>query len=157
MGTENRVVPLGDGTFLELLAIVDPEEAERSALGAALLAGIAQGDGLLGWAVAVPDVPAVAARLGTSISTVGRQGMTARLTGVAEALAEPCLPFFIERGAARFASSAAAPAEGISWLELGGDADRLEQWLDGARLPLRVVAADPGLRAVGVGERQLRM
>src|SRR6202035_3887710 len=37
---------------------------------------IARGDGLLGWAVAVEDVTPVAMRLGTTISTVGREGMT---------------------------------------------------------------------------------
>jgi hypothetical protein len=156
VGTHNRVVPLTDGSYLELLAVADPDEAARSALGAALQAGIARGDGLLGWAVAVPDVRSVAARLGTSVSTVGRQGMTARLTGVAESLAEPCLPFFIERGAARFAAGRAPEAAGIGWIELAGDAGRLERWLDGAPLPLRVVAGEPGVRAIGVGDRELR-
>jgi hypothetical protein len=56
LGTHNRIVPLGDGSFLELLAIADPQEARGSELGAALLAGIARGDGLLGWAVAVDDL-----------------------------------------------------------------------------------------------------
>jgi hypothetical protein len=56
LGTHNRIVPLGDGSVLELLAIADPQEARGSELGAALLAGIARGDGLLGWAVAVDDL-----------------------------------------------------------------------------------------------------
>lgn len=43
-------------------------------------------DGLLRWAVAVGDVASVAARLGLAVTTVGRQGMTASLTGVSEAL-----------------------------------------------------------------------
>ncbi|MEA2221141.1 MAG: hypothetical protein QOJ35_3767 [Solirubrobacteraceae bacterium] len=30
VGTHNRIVPLGDGSFLELLAVADPEEASRS-------------------------------------------------------------------------------------------------------------------------------
>ncbi len=156
MGTHNRVVPLADGSYLELLAVVDPQEAAASPLGAALAAGIARGDGLLGWAVAVPDVSSVAARLKTPVSAVGRQGMTARLTGVAESLAEPCLPFFIERGAARFAAVRTPEPASIGWIELTGDAGRLEWWLDGAPLPLRVLPGEPGLRAVGVGDRALR-
>jgi glyoxalase-like protein len=32
VGIHNRIVPLGDGSFLELLAVADPEEAARSAL-----------------------------------------------------------------------------------------------------------------------------
>ena len=99
IGTHNRIVALGDGSFLELLAVADPQEASGSKLGAALRSAIARGDGPLGWAVAVDDLGPVAARLGTPITTVGRQGRTARLTAVAESLAEPCLPFFIERAA----------------------------------------------------------
>ena len=41
--------------------------------GAALQAAIDAGDGLLGWAVAVNDLDGVAARLGTAITTIGRQ------------------------------------------------------------------------------------
>jgi hypothetical protein len=156
IGTHNRIVPLGGGSFLELLAIADPEEARGSALGAALQAGIARGDGLLGWAVAVDDLRPVAARLGTSITTVGRQGMTARLTGVAESLAEPCLPFFIERGPGRHARDAGGATDGISWIEVAGDAGRLEQWLGGVALPVRVGDGEPAVRAIGIGKQELR-
>lgn len=149
IGTHNRIVPLGDGSFLELLAVADPQEASRSELGAALQAAIAGGDRLLGWAVAVDDVGGVAARLGTALSTVGRQGMTARLTAVAECLAEPCLPFFIER-------DTTAPATAISWIEVAGDARRIERWLRGAELPVRVVEGEPAVRAIDIGGRELR-
>jgi hypothetical protein len=150
IGTHNRIVPLGDGSFLELLAVADPQEASVSELGSALQAAIAGGDRLLGWAVAIDDVGAAAARLGTAISTVGRQGRTARLTAVGESLAEPCLPFFIERDAAT------APATAISWIEVAGDARRIERWLGGADLPVRVVDGEPAVRALGIGGRELR-
>jgi catechol 2,3-dioxygenase-like lactoylglutathione lyase family enzyme len=153
VGTHNRIVPLGDGSFLELLAVADPQEASGSELGAALQAALARGDGLLGWAVAVGDLGAVAARLGTAISTVGRQGRTARLTAVAESLAEPCLPFFIERAATPRADR---PATAISWIEVAGDARRIEHWLGGAELPVRVVEGEPAVRALGIGGRELR-
>jgi hypothetical protein len=157
LGTHNRIVPLGDGSFLELLAVVDPEEARRSALGTIFQAAVARGEGLCGWAAAVDDVAAIAARLGTPITSVGRQGMTARLTAVEEALAEPCLPFFIERSGGRSGAGGAPEAEGIAWLEVAGDAGRLERWLGGCTtLPLRVVAGLPGVRGLGVGSRELR-
>lgn len=155
LGTRNRIVPLGDGTFLELLAVADPQEAGRSALGAALQTAIARGDGLLAWAVAVDDVGSVAERLGTPITTVGRQSMTARLTGLAESLAEPCLPFFIERDPTR-AAPRPAHASAIRWIEVAGDAGRLRQWLGGGELPVRVVVGQPAVRAVGIGEHELR-
>lgn len=133
-GTHNRIVPLADGSYLELLAVADAAEVGRSALGALVQAAIARGDGLLAWAVAVDDVAAVAGRIGTEIVTVGRDGLTGRLTGAADALTEPCLPFFIERTGA-----AAPPTEpSITWLEVAGDAARLAAWLGGAQLPVRV-------------------
>jgi catechol 2,3-dioxygenase-like lactoylglutathione lyase family enzyme len=155
LGTHNRIVPLEDGSFLELLAVADPDEAKRSALGAALQSAVARGEGLLGWAVAVDDLQPVAERLGTPITHVGRQGMTARLTGLAEFLAEPCLPFFIERDTAH-AGPRGADARSICWIEVAGDARRLRRWLGGGELPVRVVEGEPAVRAVGVGERELR-
>lgn len=153
LGTHNRIVPLGDGSFIELLAVADEQEAKGSPLGAALLAGIARGDGLLGWAVAVEDVEGVAARLGTSVTTIGRLGMTASLTGLRESLDEPFLPFFIQRGATRFASDT-EPA--ITWIEVAGDAERLSRWLGDAALPVRVGDGPPGVQAVAIGQRDLR-
>jgi hypothetical protein len=156
IGTHNLIVPLGGG-YLELLAVADPQEAGASDLGRALLARLErEGDGLLGWAVAVDDVAPVARRLGTPITTIRRQGLTARLTGVAETVHEPFLPFFISRDAGVADPGDGADAGGITWIELAGDAARLEQWLDSAALPLRVVDGARGVRAVGIGQRELR-
>jgi hypothetical protein len=150
-GTHNRIVPLGGG-YLELLAVADAEEAAGSPLGAAVLRRIeAVGEGLLGYAVAVADVRAVAARLGVELSTITRSGFTGTLAGVGEAMREPCLPFFLERGRAVPDPGTGADAGGIAWLEVSGDAARLDRWLDGAALPIRVVAGEPTLRAVGIG------
>jgi catechol 2,3-dioxygenase-like lactoylglutathione lyase family enzyme len=155
LGTHNRIVPLGGG-YLELLAVADDEEAQRSALGSAVLERIARtGDGLMAWAVAVDDVGPVAERLGIGVSTIARQGLSARLAGVVEAMREPALPFFIARDAgAGDPSGRGGP--GIAWLEVAGDAERLRAWLDGAALPVRVVDGPPGVRAMGVGDRELR-
>jgi catechol 2,3-dioxygenase-like lactoylglutathione lyase family enzyme len=150
LGTHNRIVPLGDGSYIELLAVADPEMASRSPIGAAVQAGIAKGDGFLGWALAIPDVSAVCERTGASVSTVGRQGMTARLVGLSESLSNPGLPFFIER------PPRSSPAEAISWLEVACDSARLEAWLGPHTLPVRLVEGEPGLRAVGLGDRELR-
>jgi hypothetical protein len=155
IGTHNRIVPLGGG-YLELLAVADPREAAGSELGRAITARIeAAGDGLMGWAAAVDDVEPVAARLGTQISTIARSGLTARLTGVAAAMREPCLPFFIARDAG-IADPGGGGGGGIAWLEVSGDAARLRDWLGGANLPVRVVDGAPAVRAIGVGERAWR-
>jgi hypothetical protein len=156
LGTHNRIVPLGRG-YLELLAVADPEEAASSELGRAVHARIAaEGEGLLGWAVAVDDVRPVAARLGTPITTIKREGMSARLTGLADALHEPFLPFFIGRAPRVAEPGASGEAGGITWIELAGDRARLARWLGGAELPVRVVNGAPDVRAIGVGDREFR-
>jgi Glyoxalase-like domain len=145
LGTHNRLVPLG-GAYLELLAIHDPAEAEGRGFGPALLR---RGEGLLGWAAAVDDLAVVIERLGLSTLTVSRQGMTAQVAGVEEAMREPYLPFFIERKGDRGPSR-------IEWLEVGGDAERLHTWLGGAELPVRAVDGPPRVVAVGIDGRELR-
>jgi hypothetical protein len=155
MGTHNRIVPLGRG-YLELLAVADPDEAAGSALGRAVMGRLAGvGEGLMGWAVSTEDVTAVAARLGTELVEIQRQGFVGRLTGVAEAMAEPCLPFFIERGADVPAPGAGGDVGGLQWVEVAGDAARLDAWLGGEELHVRVQPGAPALLAVGIGEQRL--
>jgi hypothetical protein len=112
-------------------------------------------EGLMAWAVAVEDVAPVAERLGTEVSTLVRRGLSARLTGVAEAMATPFLPFFIARDPGVADPGAASDAGGIEWIEVAGDRDRLAAWLGGAELPVRVVNGAPAVRAVGIGGRTL--
>lgn len=155
LGTHNRIVPLGGG-YLELLAVADQQEAEASDFGRALLDHLDRdGDGLLGWVVAVDDAATVARRLGTAVTTIRRSGLSARLTGLAEAMREPFLPFFISRDPGIPDPGADGDAGGITWIELSGDEARLEQWLDHAELPVRVVPGPPAVRAVGIGDTTL--
>jgi hypothetical protein len=156
MGTHNKIVPLGSG-YLELLAVADPDEAASSALGASLLARLdAVGDGLLGWAVAVDDVDPLAARLSLPVTTISRQGLSARLAGIGEAMNDPYLPFFIARDHGIPDPGVGADAGGITSLELSGDEKRLDRWLDGAPLPVRFGDGPPGVLSVGIGVRELR-
>jgi hypothetical protein len=157
IGTHNKIVPLGGG-YLELLAIADRAEAAQSDLGRAVQARIdAVGDGLLGWAVVVPDVEPVAERNGTAVTTISRQGLSAHLTGLVEAMRDPFLPFFISRDHGIPDPGVNNDAGGIAWLELAGDRDRLERWLGGTELPLRFADDDgpPGPRALGIGAGDL--
>jgi hypothetical protein len=39
---------------------------------------------------------------------------------------------------------------GLSWVEVGGDAERLRDWLGGEELPIRVVDGVPGVRRVAI-------
>ena len=138
------------GGYLEVIAVADQEEAAASALGRA----IAQApEGLFAWAVAVHDVLDHADRLGLDVTTVERDGLTARVAGLAEAMAEPWLPFFIQRDPGIEDPGASGDAGGIAWIELAGEPERLHTWLGGGEeLPVRYVAGEaPGVRAVGLG------
>jgi Glyoxalase-like domain len=149
LGTHNRVFPLGGG-YLEVLAVADPREAAGSPLGRTI---VDAPEGLFGWAVAVDDVDAHADRLSLEVTTIAREDLTARLAGVAEAMADRWLPFFIQRDAGVADPGASGDAGGISALELAADAERLESWLGGADLPLRLADDDGprGLRALVLG------
>jgi hypothetical protein len=156
LGTHNAILPLGGG-YLEVLAVCDETEAAASPLGAAVLARLAEhGEGLHTWVAGVDDVEAVAWRLGTPVTTIRRDGFGARLTGVAECMRDPSLPFFIERDPGVPDPGADGDAGGIMWLEVAGDTAELDRWLGGASLPLRFGDGPRGLLAAGIGERELR-
>jgi hypothetical protein len=155
-GTHNLIVPLGGG-YLELMAVADPDEASGSPIGGALQARLADhGDGLFAWAIAVDDIDRVADRLGLPVTTIAREGLTARLVGVAEALPNPVLPFFIERDEGILDPGGEGGAGGITWVEVAGDRESLERRLGGADLPVKVVEGPSGVRAIGIGDRELR-
>jgi Glyoxalase-like domain len=59
LGTENRILALGGG-YLELIAVVDADEAAASWIGRAVADAP---EGLIGWAVVVEDVGEHAKRL----------------------------------------------------------------------------------------------
>jgi len=159
LGTHNRIVPLGGG-YLELMAVADPEEAAGSPFGRLLaerIAALGAGrGGLMAWCVAVPDVERTAERLGTELFVVARDGLSSRVTGVESALSDPSLPFFITRDPGVADPGAGADEGGITWVEVAGNARRLADWLGGEHLPVRVVDGPPTLRAVGIGDRELR-
>jgi glyoxalase-like protein len=159
-GTGNRIVPLGE-SYIELLAAVDRAEAAQDPLGQALLVAVAEGDRFLGWCVSTDDIQGVAARLGLPVSVGTRERpdgtvLRWRTAGLDGAIAEPSLPFFItwdvpqELHPGRTAVNHVVRPEGIAWLEVGGDAVRLNEWLEGSRLPVRVVGGPPGVLAAGI-------
>jgi hypothetical protein len=159
-GTGNRIVPLGRN-YVELLAAVDRDEAEGSTLGQSLLAAVADGDRFLVWCVSTDEVNGVAARLDLRVTDGSRERpdgtvLRWRSAGLERALAEPSLPFFIrwdvpeDLHPGRMEADHVARPQGIEWLEIGGDALRLNEWLDGSELPIRVIGGPPGVLAVGI-------
>jgi hypothetical protein len=157
-GTANRIVPLGQ-SYLELVAVVDEDEAAESDFGrwvAAIDAG--SGSKPFGWAVRTNDLDEVAQRLGLRIeggSRVTPEGEVVRwrAAGLEQPAAEPSLPFFLEwaEGSAfpgRAAVIHPAGSVEIARLELRGDVDRLSQWLGRHELPISVREGQPAVERV---------
>jgi hypothetical protein len=155
LGTENRIIALGGG-YLEVIAVADRDEAAASFIGAPLAARLERtGEGLWTWAVAVDDVAPIAARLGSGVMTVTRQGLSAHVTGVDGALVSG-LPFFIARDHGIPDPGETAAAGGITWIEVAADAARLDDWLGPHDMPVCTVAGDEGVTGVGIGTGELR-
>ncbi len=99
-GTANRIVPLGE-TYLELVALVDQDEAAKSDFGRWVASVDAEsGSRPFGWAVRTNTLDEVARRLGRGIvegSRVTPEGQVLRWRAAAleQPALEPSLPFFI--------------------------------------------------------------
>lgn len=171
IGTANRVIPLGGDQYVELMSVVDEATAAQNLVGQRVLEWIADGEGLRAWCLATDDIGVIAARLGldpspwTRVRTDGEE-LRWLLVGVERAMGDPSLPFFIqwespaETHPSRRAVEHTVEPVGISWLEVGGDPDRIAEWTGRADLPVRVVTEDEGPRALGIatadGELVLR-
>ena len=159
-GTGNRIVPLGE-SYIELMAVVDRDEAATSAVGSWVLRRLAVvGEAPAALCLRTDDAQVVAERIGRpplAMSRTRPDGVRLdwELVGLDAAFAEG-LPFFIQWHVAeadhpgRQQVEHRSGAVGIDWVELGGDRDRLAEWLGPHELPLRLVDEAPGPRRVGV-------
>ena len=159
-GTANRIVPLGD-QYLELVAVVDEAAAARTGFGRGVLERASAGGGWFTLAVVADDLDAVAERLGLEIGSGSRtrpdgEVLRWRSAGLDDPRREPWMPFFLawdvpdEMHPGRARAGHGVRAHGIAWVEAGGDAERLREWLGGEELPIRVIEGEPGLLRVGV-------
>jgi hypothetical protein len=159
-GTANRIVPLGD-QYVELVAAVDEATAAQTGFGRGVLERASGGGGWLTIAAVAEDLDAVAARLELEIGSGSRtrpdgEILRWRSAGLDDPRREPWMPFFLawdvpdglHPGRAR--AGHGVRAHGIAWVEAGGDAERLREWLGGEELPIRVIEGEPGVRRVGV-------
>jgi catechol 2,3-dioxygenase-like lactoylglutathione lyase family enzyme len=159
-GTANRIVPLGE-QYLELIAAVDESEATATTFGRSLLERIEAGEGWHTFAVASDDVVLIGERLGLEIDAGSRERLDGevlrwRMAGLEDPKREPWMPFFLtwdvpgslHPGHAR--AGHAIGVEGIAWVEVGGDAEQLSEWLGDEELPIRVMSDEPGIRRVAV-------
>lgn len=155
-GTANRIVPLGPD-YLEIVGVVDEDEARGDDFGRWVLEGTAAGERLLGWCLRTSDIDGVAGRLGLDVRRWSRtrpdgRPLDWRLAGLPEAMVEPSLPFFIQWGIPVDLHPGREPvdhdAAGIAWVEVSGPPERIRRWLGDAELPIRIEEGKPGVRAV---------
>jgi hypothetical protein len=156
-GTRNQIVPVGAGQYIELMAVADRRSQHPLALTLHQL--VRDGDRLFAVCLRPDNLDDVARRLSITVAPAERHNPDGtivrwRLAGVEAALGPERLPFFIDwQGAETRLDTEhdeVAKADGIVWVEYGGDADRLAEWTGSPELPLRIVDGHPGPRAVAL-------
>lgn len=161
IGTANRVVPLGDEQYVELMAVTDETTARSNPVGQTVLDWAGEGEGLRAWCLSTTGIDAVAARLGLNATAWTRlrpDGVELhwRLAGVDRSMADASLPFFIQWDVPPSLHPGAERVDhtveplGIAWIEVGGDPERIAAWTERADLPVRVVPRRPGPLALGI-------
>ena len=161
LGTANRVIPLGNA-YLELLGVIDRDEAEASAFGRSLIERTADGDRLTRWSIRTEHIELVSERLGLVPEPRRRLRpdgtmLTWRSAGIDLSLRDAWLPFFMQwddpaqyPGAIPVVHPVGECA--LAWLEVSTpDPERLARWIgDADDLPLRRGGGGEGIDAVAI-------
>jgi len=135
-GTRNRILPLTDHTYLELVEVLDHPASDKAPFGQAVRARSELGGGWLGWVVAVDDIAPLEERLGRSAVNGNRHRpdgteLLWKQLGVKGLQADPQLPFFVqwESNSAEHPSTGASGQVSLASLEIAGDPARVSEWL----------------------------
>jgi hypothetical protein len=162
-GTRNRILPLTDGTYLELVEVLDHPASDKAPFGQAVRARSELGGGWMGWVVAVDDIAPLEKRLGRESVKGNRHRpdgteLLWRQLGVKGLQSDPQLPFFIEweTPADLHPSTGSTGNISLEALEIAGDPARVTEWLgQPVERPLEDVKVDwvapngtPGIVAV---------
>lgn len=160
-GTGNWIVPLGS-SYLELMTVVDREEARGNPMGRWIHKQSRNGDRLAAVCLRTDGIDRVARRIGHGVEPMGRERADGtvlrwRLAGLDAAMSDDRLPFFIQWDIdddrdhpGRMAADHREAVDGITWVEYGGDPHRLGEWLGDHTLPVRVVDELPGPRRLAL-------
>jgi hypothetical protein len=156
-GTRNRIVPVGPGQYIELMAVGDDGSGHPLARAVAEAAG--DGGRPLALCLRPDDLDTLARRLSLEIRpgerhNPGGEVLRWRLAGIEAALGPERLPFFIDwqgaEGRLDRQHGDAAVTNGIEWVEYGADRARLAEWVGADEVPLRMVEGEPGPHAIGL-------
>lgn len=135
-GTMNRVLPLAEGRYLEVVSVLDHPASDKAPFGQAVRSRSESGGGWLGWVLAVDDITVAEKRLGRHAVPGNRRrpdGVELRWKqlGVRGLQADPQLPFVVEWGVdpSMHPSAGASGKVSLIALEIAGDPARVTQWL----------------------------
>lgn len=136
-GTRNKILPLTDGQYVEVVEVLDHPAADKAPFGQAVRARSADGGGWLGWVVAVDDIGPLEERLGRAAVDGHRYlpdgtRLFWQQLGVKGLQSDPQLPFFVHWQSDR----AIHPSNGgheveLLKIEIAGDRERVDDWLGG--------------------------
>jgi hypothetical protein len=135
-GTRNAILPLTEGTYLEVVEVLDHPASDKAPFGQAVRARSALGGGWLGWVVAVDDLSPHEERLGREAVNGNRHRpdgveLLWKQLGVRGLQADPQLPFFIQWDIdpANHPSAGGSGNVSLACLEIAGDPARVSEWL----------------------------
>lgn len=161
-GTRNRILPLADDRYLELVEVLEHPAAEKAPFGQAVRARTEMGGGWLGWVVSVDDLSPYEERLGREAVEGSRQFPDGRRLewhqiGVRGLIADPQLPYFLKwESEPSILPSALDGDIKLERIEIGGDRARVEEWLgakvddcfDDVRIKFTRPNGQPGIQSV---------
>ncbi|MDR3069992.1 MAG: VOC family protein [Propionibacteriaceae bacterium] len=158
-GTRNRILPLKDGRWLEVIEALDHPAAEKAPFGQAVRARSAEGGGWMGWAVSVDDISPLEERLERRSGEGSRQfpdgrWLQWRQIGVRGFISDPQLPFFIKWESEPEVLPSSLKGEiKLVEINIAGAPSRVESWLgesigndfDGVKLNFTSQHGHPGI------------
>jgi len=147
-GTRNRILPLANRQYLEIVEVLDHPAADKAVFGQAVRARSESGGGWLGWAISVDDISTVEQKLGRHAVPGNRRrpdgfNLEWLQIGMKGMAADPQLPFVTEWKIddGQHPSQAADSGIELTALEIAGDPHRVEDWLgEGAITALESIA-----------------
>jgi hypothetical protein len=135
-GTQNFILPLAGGRYLEVVAALDHPAAEKAPFGRAVRERADSGGGWMAWVVSVDDIAPVEQRLGRASVTAQRikpdgEVLTWRQIGITDLLRDGSLPYFTQWtcDSSRHPSTVGPAVVSLHGCEFCGDPATVSGWL----------------------------